>query len=69
MRFIVSFLAVTLVIAIFQTLQVVLVLLKGGKKLPKQTSEFVKWLILILVSTLLAFEFGVEAWSIVWKTI
>lgn len=61
--------ALATIIAVFQTLYVVLELLKGGKKIPKQTSEFVKWLILILISMLLAFEFGIEAWGIIWKII
>jgi hypothetical protein len=60
---------VTVIIAVFQTLSVMLGMLKDCQIIQIRTVNFVKWLIFVLVSLLLAFGFGIETWSIVWTTI
>jgi len=59
--------ALAAVTAIFFVLRAALPLLTHPKPLSRDVVSLIRWLILILVSLLLVFRFGLDAWLIIWK--
>lgn len=61
-----TFFAVAIIASVFLVLFAALSCLKLQKPIPKSISNFLKWLILVLVGLYLASQYGLEGWSTVW---
>ena len=59
--------ALAVVAAIFVVLRAALRLLTQPNPLVHDAISLMRWLILILVSLLLVFRFGLDAWRVIWK--
>ena len=59
--------ALAVVVAIFVVLRAALRLLTQPNPLVHDAISLMRWLILILVSLLLVFRFGLDAWRVIWK--
>lgn len=59
--------ALAVVAAIFVVLRSAVRLLTQQNPLVHDAISLMRWLILILVSLLLVFRFGLDAWRVIWK--
>lgn len=59
--------SLAVVAAIFVVLRSAVRLLSQPNPLVHDAISLMRWLILILVSLLLVFRFGLDAWRVIWK--
>ena len=61
-----TFFALAIVLSVFLVLFIALSRLTLQKPIPRNTSSFLKWLILVLVGLYLTSLYGLEGWRAVW---